>query len=103
MDGQASSLCCHFVVNGILNGEIDRALIVYFCVASHAVIKDFDIFKNDTLGLLSGVETIMRQTFSFKRAKETFPAAHYASFALRANACEQRIPNHYLYGSSTFA
>ena len=70
--GKSSELCCNFAVNGILNGEIGRALIVYFCVASHAVIKDFDLFTNDTLGLLSGVETIMRQTFSYKRAKETF-------------------------------
>ena len=97
MDGQASSLCCHFVVNGILNGEIGRALIVYFCVVSHAVIKDFNLFTSDTLGLLSGVETIMRQTFSFKRAKKTFQrrimrALHCvqmpANFALRTLHCE---------------
>ena len=102
MDGQASSLCCHFVVNGILNGEIGRTLIVYFCVASHAVIKDFNLFKNDTVGLLSGVETIMRQTFSFKRAKETFQrrimrALHCvqmpANFALRALHCVQMPAN----------
>ena len=69
---QVSSLCSNFAVNVILSGEISGALIVYFCMVSNTIIKDFNIFKNDSSSLLSGTKTIMMQTFSFKRTKEAF-------------------------------
>ena len=72
MDEQVLSLCSNFAVNVILSGEISGALIVYFCMVSNTIIKDFNIFKNDSSSLLSGTKTIMMQTFSFKRTKEAF-------------------------------